>query len=162
MARRPKTIKRNTQPQYTRRKTKRSANKTKFAANVVLENKQRYRKTPRYVHNPIPAATDSQNLAICGVVHASWCGACQGFIPEWNKMKSEIQANMGSVPVVTWEENVHKADIDGFTGKYGGTLSVNGYPTIFKLKTGGAATESYEGARDAASITKWLREPTAV
>lgn len=71
-------------------------------------------------------------------------------------MVSNIQKQMGSVPVVTWEESTHKSDIDGFSAKYGGTLTVAGYPTIFKLKRGATETESYDGNRDAASIAAWF------
>ena len=170
MARRFKTVRRKIQTQSVRKKTKRAT--TKFSTDTILPyvlggdgaangGKRQYKKTPRYVHNPRHITTNPatvNKLVVCGIVHANWCGICKDFIPEWNKMKDEIQTEMGSVPVVTWEETANGADIAGFRSKYGGgALSVGGYPTIFKLNRGEAATEAYDGDRNAASITAWLK-----
>lgn len=118
-------------------------------------SKLKYRKTPRF--GTRMRGGSGEGPLVVGVVHASWCGACKAFIPEWTKMAGDIQKEMGATPVVTWEESADKAAIDAFASKYGGTLEVSGFPTIFKLKRGAATTETYAGARDKDSILLWMK-----
>jgi protein disulfide-isomerase A6 len=82
--------------------------------------------------------------------YAPWCGHCQRLEPEWNSAATKLK---GEVKVGKVDSTVEQ----GITSRFG----VNGYPTIKFFPPGGksdSSAESYEGARDASTITDWAVE----
>jgi len=101
-----------------------------------------------------------------GLVYAEWCGHCQAFKPEWEKFKENIQVNKKlSNKITTFEVedgDVTKDEkIKSINSKIkGGELSVNGFPTIFKIYKG--ILEYYKGNRDASSLINWASSKQAI
>jgi thiol-disulfide isomerase/thioredoxin len=94
----------------------------------------------------------NQSKVIIGKVYADWCGHCQHLVPEWNTMRKNVK---GRVIVMDIRETV--------PAKKGGisltNLKVEGFPTIFKTKNGGATFEYYGGLRQSAELTEWALKP---
>jgi len=97
------------------------------------------------------------NTQIIGLVHANWCGQCTSLMPEWHKMKVDLQ-NINNMKVLTIEEANSQPQIDDINNTYlkhfSNKLEVNGYPTIFKI-TNNRGLEYYGGRRHQLDLVKW-------
>lgn len=85
--------------------------------------------------------------------YADWCGHCQSFKPEWEKLEKEVEKNENTtielvkVNCGDAENPSHKKIMKDF--------SVQGYPTIKKIDGAGNAVE-YKGERKVEPIMKFL------
>lgn len=86
--------------------------------------------------------------------HAEWCGHCKRFMPEWDKISSEIESMEGEDVILakvecgdTKENEAHK----NIMKKY----NIQGYPTILSFDESGNHSE-YEGERSKSGIFKFL------
>ena len=86
--------------------------------------------------------------------HADWCGHCKNFMPEWDKISSEVDSMDGqSVTLLkvecgdAKENNKHKEIME----KY----NIKGYPTIISFDESGNHSE-YEGERSKSGIFQFL------
>ena len=87
---------------------------------------------------------------IIGKVYANWCGHCQTLAPEWNKLKKMLPKNRVQFIDIEEAETEKRTN---FEKKHKG-LSVNGYPTIFKIHPN-RSIEYYSGDRNAIAMKKW-------
>lgn len=74
--------------------------------------------------------------------YAEWCGYCQSFKPEWEKLKTEMGNN------IVFEEYEADTDPDKIP------QDISGYPTIRITKDG--KEENYKGKRTAKDIQDYL------
>ena len=101
-------------------------------------------------------------VLIVGKVYANRCGHCKTLEPVWDKLTSYV--NNGHTRFVSFEE----AESDKrtrFENSNGIKLSVDGYPTIFKVS--GRNVDYYSGQRTLEDMMKWIsnhssRSPSAI
>jgi thiol-disulfide isomerase/thioredoxin len=97
---------------------------------------------------------------IIGLIYANWCGHCQSLRPEWKNMKNKIKSSKTShkTHFIEIEDSDVKKDSKlnkiNIHLKKEPKLSVNGYPTIFKVS--GGNLEYYKGERSADKIGQWV------
>ena len=90
---------------------------------------------------------------IVGKIYANWCGHCQHLQPEWLKMKKELKKKGVNIEYIEIEESETKK-MDDFKTRFP-SLTVNGYPTIFK-NIHGNQLEYYGGDRSASKMKDWV------
>lgn len=74
--------------------------------------------------------------------YADWCGACQGFQPEWNKVVSSVSTQLQGVSIE--EINIDESElVELRQTQYG--VQAPSVPTIVFIKNGKA--NKYSGAR---------------
>jgi len=85
-----------------------------------------------------------------GLIYANWCGHCQALAPEWEKLKKILPKKR--IQLIDIEE----AEIEKRSAfeKQHPSLSVNGYPTIFKIHPN-HTIDYYSGPRNALAMKKW-------
>jgi len=97
---------------------------------------------------------------IIGLIFANWCGHCQRLKPEWKNMKNKIKSSKTShkTHFIEIEDSDIKKDskINKINThlKKGPKLTVNGYPTIFKIS--GGNLEYYKGQRGENELRQWV------
>lgn len=107
-----------------------------------------------------------------GKIFADWCGHCQTLKPEWEKMKKNIQLQLGRVlhnvhvrfvEIGDTEQNKSKGlTVDGMTEQFNSengctpVLKSDGYPTLFKVVDG--KLEYYSGERNADAMYNWYMQ----
>lgn len=99
---------------------------------------------------------------VFGIVHAKWCGFCKSIMTPtppskksiWDQTKDLIG---NSVTVIVIEESEITPKLQNLNEKYGVNLSVNGFPTIFKIKNGTLHTD-FSGERTPENLAKWAKE----
>lgn len=90
-------------------------------------------------------------VLIVGKVYANRCGHCRALEPVWEKLTSSV--NNGHIQFVSFEES-ESVKQARFEKSHGITLSVDGYPTIFKVS--GRNVEYYSGQRTLEDMMKWV------
>eukprot|EP00466_Bigelowiella_natans_P008579 jgi/Bigna1/88641/estExt_fgenesh1_pg.C_350107 len=75
-----------------------------------------------------------------------WCGHCKKLVPEWIKLAQKLQGTK------TMPGYVDCGELRQFCEKY----KIEGYPTIKLFSKGKIRT--YQGARTAGAIYRWLRK----
>lgn len=94
-----------------------------------------------------------ENKDVLVFFYADWCGHCQSFKPEWEKLEKEVEKNekitieLVKVNCGDAENPAHKKIMNDF--------SVQGYPTVKKIDAAGNAVE-YKGERKVEPIMKFL------
>jgi len=81
--------------------------------------------------------------------YAPWCGHCKRLKPEFEKSSGDLLANDPPVHLV-------KVDCTEAGKDTCGRFEVKGYPTL-KIFRGGELSSDYNGPREAAGITKFMR-----
>jgi len=81
--------------------------------------------------------------------YAPWCGHCKRLKPEFEKSSSDLLANDPPVHLV-------KVDCTEAGKDTCGRFEVRGYPTL-KIFKSGELSSDYNGPREAAGITKFMR-----
>jgi thiol-disulfide isomerase/thioredoxin len=105
-----------------------------------------------------------KSIVTIGLIYAEWCGHCQALKPEWQNMKTNIMKTpsykKGNYKFTEIEDSDDLKDskISDINSKLkGGTLSANGYPTIFKIM--GGKISYYQGNRTASELQNWFIAP---
>ena len=129
-------------------------NKTLKSHIKYSHNKKKTRiKTPYRVSN-IHKPT---NQTIIGVVYANWCASCQSLMPDWLKIENNLK-NVNHIKVFSIEETDSQTQINTINNTYlqnsMDKLTVNGYPTIFKITNTGVL-EYYTGNRQYNELLNW-------
>ena len=91
-----------------------------------------------------------------GLIYANWCSHCQALKPEWKNMKKGLRGT--NCQYLEIEDSDHHKDrkIAHVNSRLKGEkLSLNGYPTVFKIKNG--VLEYYQGDRSASAMTQWFK-----
>uniref|UniRef100_A0A6C0HAV1 Thioredoxin domain-containing protein n=1 Tax=viral metagenome TaxID=1070528 RepID=A0A6C0HAV1_9ZZZZ len=90
-----------------------------------------------------------------GLVYAEWCGHCQALKPEWEKLKETLSKNKKCNIFEVEDSDVNKDAKLKSVGKKinGGSIQVNGFPTLFKILNGNV--EYYNGERTFDALLKW-------
>jgi thiol-disulfide isomerase/thioredoxin len=90
-----------------------------------------------------------------GLIHASWCGHCRALLPEWKKMKASMRgANYNYLEIEDSDPHKDRKIALVNSRLKGEKLTVNGYPTIYKVHNG--KLEYYQGERTAQAMQKWF------
>ena len=92
--------------------------------------------------------TKKSNVKKIALYHASWCGHCNKFMPEWRKFDSFVKKNFKDVQVVTV-----KCDGDGENEC--AKNSVEGYPTVLVTDKNNIVTK-YNGERSKQGLTDFI------
>ena len=80
---------------------------------------------------------------------ADWCGHCQNFKPEWEKIKSHLKTNgAGSGHVIT----VNDKHMQKLPGK-----KPSGFPTL-SLYKGKEHIKDYDGGRNMPEVLQFIKE----
>ena len=90
-----------------------------------------------------------------GLVYAKWCGHCQSLKPEWKKLKETLSKNKKFNIFELEDSDANKESKLKSVGKktHGGSIQVNGFPTLFKILNG--KVEYYNGERTLDALLKW-------
>lgn len=91
----------------------------------------------------------SSSTPILMLYHASWCGHCQHFMPEWKKAKDELEHMAGILTAEVEAENMSMLPSS--------LTAIQGYPTLMVLKDGKQVKE-YQGDRSAADVVKFAKQ----
>lgn len=99
---------------------------------------------------------------IFGIVHAKWCGHCKAIMepasPSEKSIWEQTKALIGnSAHIEEIEESQIDPKLKQLNEKYGVNLSVNGFPTIFKIK-GGKLDTDFSGERTPENLAKWAKQ----
>lgn len=107
-------------------------------------------------------ASQPKTPTVVGIVHARWCGHCKHLMDSpssgeksiWEKTKDAI-GNKASIVEIEESEMQHK--IPEVNQMHGVQLSVEGFPTIFKIKNGKLHTD-FSGERNHENLAKWAKK----
>jgi len=90
-----------------------------------------------------------------GLVYAKWCGHCQSLKPEWKKLKQVLSSRKNfNIFELEDSDNNKDAKLKSVSKKIdGGSIQVNGFPTLFKISNG--KVEYYNGERSLDALLKW-------
>ena len=105
-------------------------------------------------HRGTEKHTSSKPITI-GLVYAEWCGHCQSLKPDWNKLKHSLSSKK-KFNIFELEDSDKNKDskLKSVSKKInGGSLQVNGFPTLFKISNG--KVEYYNGERSLDALLKW-------
>lgn len=86
---------------------------------------------------------DVEGKTIIQLHYAAWCPYCIKFLAPWNQTKYDLLENKDIIMLE------HNEDVCR-------TVGIKTVPAVFKLK--GDKLCKFEGARDAASLKKWIQE----
>jgi thiol-disulfide isomerase/thioredoxin len=87
----------------------------------------------------------AKNTSELFLFKASWCGHCNAFLPEWEKLNNDDEFT-SKIKLTTYDSDENKDKMKQF--------KINGYPTLL-LKTGDKLIE-YEGKREVNDIKKFV------
>ena len=92
-----------------------------------------------------------------GLVYAEWCGHCQALKPDWKKLKDTLSKNKKFNIFELEDSDTNKESKLKSVGKktHGGSIQVNGFPTLFKILNG--KVEYYNGERTFDALLKWAK-----
>lgn len=117
-------------------------------------------KRNRFLHRKTLKNYNKKPKMIIGLIYANWCGHCQSLKPEWKNMKNKIKSSKlrNKHHFIEIEDSDHQKDKKinkvNMNIKGGSKLSVEGYPTIFKVK--GGNLEYYKGGRTSNELSNWI------
>lgn len=103
----------------------------------------------------------SAKPVIIGLIYANWCGHCQALKPEWNTFKKNLKmdkklASKCGIFEVEDSDSMKDIKIKKLNKKLrGGEVSVDGFPTLFKIF--GGNIEYYSGERNSSSLLNWSK-----
>jgi thiol-disulfide isomerase/thioredoxin len=78
------------------------------------------------------------------LIHATWCGHCKRFMPEYNKISMKLKSEF---PCLEIEESVLKQNPAAMKA-----LNIQGYPTLKFFNKDGKIIEDYDGQRNEKDI----------
>ena len=113
----------------------------------VLVQKEKKKKTKKT--KKLEKKQDKHKLCL---YYADWCGHCQNFLPEWQKLKSKIVSSDLNKKIDIVE---HNCETDkNICSK----ANVRGYPTVILHKNNGndIINVPYEGARETEAIIEFI------
>lgn len=93
--------------------------------------------------NMVGGGSDKKRLIL---LKAEWCGHCQAFKEEWNKIKSELESD--DLEIITFDSDKDKKMME----KY----QVKGFPTIL-LENKNKIVE-FKGMRNLEAVKKFLMD----
>ena len=105
-------------------------------------------------HRGTEKHTSSKPITI-GLVYAEWCGHCQSLKPIWKQLKHSLSSKK-KFNIFELEDSDKNKDtkLKSVSKKInGGSLQVNGFPTLFKISNG--KVEYYNGERSLDALLKW-------
>ena len=105
-------------------------------------------------HRGTEKHTSSKPITI-GLVYAEWCGHCQSLKPIWKQLKHSLSSKK-KFNIFELEDSDKNKDskLKSVNKKInGGSLQVNGFPTLFKISNG--KVEYYNGERNLDALLKW-------
>jgi len=90
-----------------------------------------------------------------GLIYAEWCGHCQTLKPEWKKLKQVLSPSKKfNIFELEDSDANKKTKLKSVSKKIdGGSIQVNGFPTLFKICNG--KVEYYNGERTVDALLKW-------
>lgn len=90
-----------------------------------------------------------------GLVYAEWCGHCKSLKPIWKKLKHSLSPSKNFNIFELENSDANKEAKLKSVGKKtrGGSIQVNGFPTLFKILNG--KVEYYNGERTLDALLKW-------
>ena len=95
-----------------------------------------------------------------GLIYANWCGHCQALKPEWKKMKRGLHGtNCHYLEIDDSDDHKDRKIAHVNTRLTSGKLTINGYPTVFKIKDG--VLEYYQGERSSPAMAQWFKGGSA-
>ncbi len=112
----------------------------KFAENSILKNKNK-NKTKTQSNN-----STNRNKTVA-FFHADWCGHCQQFKPEWEKIKKELEVN-----------NVKYKEINSEDKDTVNAFKIRGFPTLMVVEDGTTNGIEYEGPRKKENFIEFVRK----
>lgn len=118
----------------------------------VRANKKRKTRRKRTTHKK----SSTKIPIVYGRVHATWCGHCTAMNPYWDTFNTNVLNKYPELKRFDIESDEINDKTNEFTQTFQSTLSVKGYPTIFKLYEKGGHIEYFEGNRSETAIWKWL------
>ena len=92
-----------------------------------------------------------------GLVYAEWCGHCQSLKPIWKQLKKALSMNT-KINIFELEDSDENKEAKlKSVGKntHGGSIQVNGFPTLFKILNG--KVDYYNGERTLDALLKWAK-----
>lgn len=98
--------------------------------------------------------TDIDGKKALVLFHADWCGHCKRFMPEWDKISSEV-ASMDGVDVMLAKVECGNAKDNDAHKDIMEKYNIKGYPTILSFDKSGNHTE-YDGERTKSGVFKFL------
>ena len=90
-----------------------------------------------------------------GLVYAEWCGHCKSLKPIWKELKHAVSPskNFNIFELEDSDKN-KEAKLKSVSKKInGGSLQINGFPTLFTILNG--KVEYYNGERTLDALLKW-------
>ena len=82
--------------------------------------------------------------------HATWCGYCKRFMPEWNKFKENVNGKMfGGKQVNVREVESEEPIIKNY--------KIEGYPTVKAIDENGNETD-FNGERNEEALNEFVNE----
>lgn len=155
---------------------KKNPKKIKSKKNVIKSRKIKSKKNKSSLEIPILQSNieDNKNHLIIGKVTAEWCGHCQNLQPKWDIMEKEIinecspiresdndfyldknnnKIEFYKIDSENQEEPIRKIN-DTYLLNSNEKLTVNGYPTIFKID--GNQLQYYQGEREPEPMKQWF------
>lgn len=137
-------------PRKVYRKTPKNAAPTSaFAFTQRTLSSKQIDSPPLVIQPPKP-----EGPVVYGRIYAEWCGACQALKPTWEKVTMVV----GDKSVDFSAEDIELEERNAeFIKTYNIPLpTVNGYPTIFKLRAKGGTIELFEDERSVDKLVEWI------
>jgi thiol-disulfide isomerase/thioredoxin len=110
----------------------------KFAENAILKDKNKNKTQSN--------GSNNRNKTVA-FFHADWCGHCQQFKPEWEKIKKELEVN-----------NVKYKEINSEDKDTVNAFKIRGFPTLMVVEDGTTNGIEYEGPRKKANFIEFVRK----
>ena len=128
--------------------------------------KKKSHKSSSKTHRNSSSKSGPDHVVI-GLIYAEWCPHCKTLVkPENQSIWDTIEKSLRENPrfdVRKYEETKDTNEIEALKTNYG--VSVNGYPTIYKIEKGGPKytrdgnghrVEYYQGNREVQPMLTWM------
>lgn len=124
----------------------------KFAENEILKRKNQTKQNntqntenTQNTQNTESSNNNKKNKTVA-FFHADWCGHCQQFKPEWEKIKKELELN-----------NVKYKEINSEDRDTVNAFKIRGFPTLMVVDDGTTNGIEYEGPRKKENFIEFVR-----